>query len=153
MYLYLPEFRRIRRIASHNKKENFMGSDFSYEDMGTSGFSSAYSAEILEENPETWILELQKKPESNKPYLEIKMWVAKESRLPTQIEMLDGSGDLVKVAEQESKNIGGYWVLSKITMTDKKKNSRTVLEMTDIKVDQNLDDEIFTRRFLQRRLR
>jgi outer membrane lipoprotein-sorting protein len=81
------------------------------------------------------------------------MWVAKESRLPTQIEMLDGSGDLVKVAEQESKNIGGYWVLSKITMTDKKKNSRTVLEMTDIKVDQNLDDEIFTRRFLQRRLR
>ena len=153
MYLYLPEFRRIRRIASHNKKESFMGSDFSYEDMGTSGFVSSFNAVLVNEDSETWILELEQKPGSKKPYPKIKMWVAKESGIPVKMEMYNASEQLVKEAEQESKKIGDYWVLNKITMKDVKKKTHSVLEMKDIKVDQNLDDAIFTQRYLQRSLK
>ena len=153
MYLYLPEFRRIRRIASHNQKENFMGSDFTYEDMGTSGFSTDYSAELSEENTGVWVLELTRKPESSKPYAKLKMWVSKESGIPVRTEMYDDSGEWVKEAEQEAQKIGDYWVPTKITMTDKKNNSYTALEMSDITIDQDLGDDIFTQRFLQRRLR
>ena len=32
-WLYLPALRKIKRISSGNKKDSFMGSDFSYADM------------------------------------------------------------------------------------------------------------------------
>jgi hypothetical protein len=35
MRLYLPAFKKVRRIASSAKSESFMGSDFTYEDMTT----------------------------------------------------------------------------------------------------------------------
>jgi hypothetical protein len=38
-------------------------------------------------------------------------------------------------------------------MTNVKKNSYTVLEMKDIKVDQGLGNQIFTQRFLRRRVK
>jgi len=153
MYLYLPEFHRIRRIASHNKKESFMGSDFSYEDMGTSGFTKFYDAKLLNENDKEWVLELTRKPDVSKPYSKIKMWVSKQSELPEKMELYDDAGNLWKVAEEEAKKIGNYWIPVKIKMKDMKKNSYTVLEMKDIKVDQGLGSGIFTKRFLRRRVK
>ena len=35
MRLWLPAFKRIRRISSKKKSDSFMGSDMSYEDMTT----------------------------------------------------------------------------------------------------------------------
>ncbi|MFW6128644.1 MAG: outer membrane lipoprotein-sorting protein [Candidatus Aminicenantaceae bacterium] len=153
MYLYLPEFRRIRRIASHSKKESFMGSDFSYYDMGTSGFSEFYNSSLLKEDDMNWVLKLKKKPGKDKPYKSLKMWVSKESGLPWKTEMYDDSGKLWKETIQEVKQKGDYWIPVQITMKDKKNGSYTVMTMEDISVDQNLDDSIFTTRFLKRRVR
>jgi outer membrane lipoprotein-sorting protein len=153
MYLYLPEFYRIRRIASHNKKESFMGSDFSYEDMGTSGFTKFYDSKLLNENDNEWILELKRKQGVSKPYRKIKMWVLKESELPLRMELYDNSENLWKVVEQKVKKTGNYWIPIKIKMKNVKKNSYTVLEMKDIKVDQRLGKELFTKRFLKRRVK
>ncbi len=153
MYLYLPEFHRIRRIASHTKKESFMGSDFSYDDMGTSGFSKYYNAKLEEEKPDQYVLLLTLKPGAKKPYRKIKMWVSKESLLPVRMELYSKSGELVKVSEQEAKKIGKYWIPVKIKMTSVKKGSYTVLEMKDIKVDQGISKKIFTKRFLKRRVK
>jgi len=35
MYLYLPAFDRVRRIASHARKESFAGSDLSHDALST----------------------------------------------------------------------------------------------------------------------
>ncbi len=153
MYLYLPEFHRIRRIASHTKKESFMGSDFSYDDMGTSGFSRYYNAKLLEEKPHQYVLLLTLKPGARKPYGKIKMWVSKESMLPVRMELYSKSGELVKISEQKAKKIGKYWIPVKIKMTSVKKGSYTVLEMKNIKLDQGISKRIFTKRFLKRRVK
>jgi len=151
MYIYLPEFHRIRRIASHSKKESFMGSDFSYEDMGTSGFSKYYEAKLINETPEYYVLELKRKPEADKPYSKIKMWIKKESMLPVKMELYDNSGELTKLAEEVVKKVGKYWIPVKIKMTSVKKGTYTVLEMTNIELDKGLKASIFTKRFLKRR--
>jgi len=153
MYLYLPEFRRIRRIASHNKTERFMGSDFSYEDMGTGGFARYYEAELKDENGETWHLALSVKPGVEKPYSRVELWVDKESRLPRRYRLYDSSGELWKEAIQEISQISSYWIPVRITMKDIKARSLTVLIMEDIQVNVGLEDEIFTQRFLRRRVR
>lgn len=151
MYLYLPEFRRIRRIASHNKSENFVGSDFSYEDLGASAFSDSYVPALAGEGEATWTLVLERKPGSDKLYKRIRLVVSKEALLPVRMEIHDNSGALVKVEEQENGRAGAYRVPVLIRMKDAKSGSRTELAMSDIKVDQGLTDEVFTQRNLQRR--
>ncbi|NCC90606.1 MAG: outer membrane lipoprotein-sorting protein, partial [Spirochaetia bacterium] len=34
-YIYLPALKRVKRIASDSKNDSFMGSDFTYDDMGS----------------------------------------------------------------------------------------------------------------------
>ncbi len=150
MYLYLPEFKRIRRIASHNKRESFVGSDFSYEDLGVSEFSTFFWAELIREEETHWELELKRKADVKKPYSRIKMLVSKESKMPVRLELYDDSGELFKVEEQENSQVGKYWLPTKIIMKNVKKGSETSLEMKEIKVDQVIDEEIFTERFLKR---
>jgi outer membrane lipoprotein-sorting protein len=150
MYLYLPEFRRVRRIASHNKKESFVGSDFSYDDLGTSGFSGFFSPKLKEENDKSWVLELGRKPEAKKQYARITMTVDKETNLPVRLELYDDSGELFKVENQENSRVGKYWIPTKFAMENVKAGTRTTLELKNIKVDQNLSAEIFTERNLKR---
>ncbi|RLE05319.1 MAG: hypothetical protein DRI99_02340 [Candidatus Aminicenantes bacterium] len=153
MYLYLPEFRRIRRIASHNKSERFMGSDFSYEDLSTGGLAKYYQATLVEENSTTWHLELVLKPGADKPYPRIEMWVDKETHLPRRYLLYDKSGEPWKEASQKVKQIEGYWLPVETVMKDLKAQTRTILTMEEIKVNTGLKDNIFTQRFLKRRVR
>lgn len=150
MYLYLPEFQRVRRIASHNKKESFVGSDFSYDDLGTSGFSAFFSPKLKSEDEKTWKLELLRKPGVKKQYSKIVMTVDKETGLPVRLELYDDSGELFKVETQENSRVGKYWIPIKFAMENVKAKTITTMELKNVKVDQNLSAEIFTERNLKR---
>jgi outer membrane lipoprotein-sorting protein len=152
MYIYLPEFHRTRRIASSNRKDAFMSSDFSYEDLGTGEFAKSYDPSLKEEKPDAWILELRRKPGSDKTYLRIVMTVDKARSMAVKTELYDESGRLWKTAEQTPAQVKGYWISTRIRMTDHKKGSSTVLEMKDVKVDQGLGDDLFTERQLVRKV-
>lgn len=151
MYLYLPEFRRIRRIASHNKNDSFVGSDFSYEDLSASAFSDSYAPSLAGEDETSWTLDLERKEGADTPYKKIRLVVSKDALLPLRMELHDNSGERVKIEEQENGRAGAYWVPVRIRMKDLKSGSRTELVMSGVKVDQGLRDEVFTPRNLQRR--
>jgi len=150
MYLYLPEFQRVRRIASHNKKESFVGSDFSYDDLGTAGFSAFFTPKFKEENDRAWILELERRPGAKKQYSKIILTVDKSTELPVRAELYDDSGQLFKVETQENSRVGKYWVPTKFVMENVRTRTSTVLELRNVRVDQNLSAEIFTERNLKR---
>jgi outer membrane lipoprotein-sorting protein len=151
MYIYLPEFHRTRRIASSNKKDPFMGSDFSYEDMGTSAMSRYYDPKMLKESSTEWQLELLRKAGADKPYARIVLTISKANTMPVRMELYDATGSLGKVAEETSQPVGKYQVMARIKITNVKKGTSTVLEMKNIKADQGLKDEIFSERFLKKR--
>jgi outer membrane lipoprotein-sorting protein len=153
MYIYLPEFHRTRRIASSNTKDSFMGSDFSYQDMGTSGFSKYYDPAIVKEDGATCVLELSRKKGADRSSGRILMTVDKTNSMPLRTESYDNSGRLWKIIEQTPTRVGAYWISTTIKMTDVRKGSSTVLEMTDIRTDQNLGNDIFSERFLVTRER
>jgi len=152
MYLYLPEFRRIRRIASSTKKSSFQGSDFSYHDLETLDFSGSYHPTIMDQTENSWRLELLRKEGADRPYAKIRMTVDKETYMPLSMEMYDEDGDLWKKMNNEIQKVGQYHIASRIRIEDKKKGSYTTLKMRDIEVDQGIDDEVFTQRFLKRRM-
>ena len=153
MYLYLPEFHRIRRIASSNKKDSFVGSDFSYDDLGETEFSKNYIPKISKQDEKFIYLELKRKSGIKKPYLKIELKIDKKVLLPVEMKFYDNSSKLWKIAEQKFKKIGKYFVINYIKMKDLKKNSFTTLEMKNIEVDKGLKDTIFTKRFLKKRVK
>lgn len=151
MYLYLPEFHRIRRIASSSKKDSFQGSDFSYDDMGFSNYSAYYSPKLISQDEDQWVLELTKKNGVKKPYDKIVLAVDKKTFMPLKMDLYNRSGTLWKQAEYVTKKMSNYHVIDTIRIEDRLNGSHTTLEFKEIKLDQGLDKTIFSQRFLKRR--
>ncbi len=152
MYIYLPEFHRTRRIASSNRKDSFMSSDFSYDDLGTGDFAQSYDPTLKEETANAWVLELKRKPGSDKTYARIVMTVDKARGMPVKTELYDDGGRLWKTAEQTFTPVKNFWIPTLIKMTDHKKNSSTTMELKGVKVNEGVGAEVFTERNLVRKV-
>ncbi len=152
IHLYLPAFRKVRRIASHAKKERFQGTDFSYSDMASKrgAYKKDYDAKLISETNKYYVLELHRKPESKKDYKILKMWVLKENYLPEKIEFYDDAGNLWKVMTNKGyKKIGKYWVMTEIEMWDKKRHHKTIMKQVKIEFDKEIPDNFFSIRYLK----
>ncbi|MCD6162959.1 MAG: outer membrane lipoprotein-sorting protein [candidate division Zixibacteria bacterium] len=152
MYLYMPAFAKIRRIASHVKNENFMGTDFTYDDMAQNDYVKNYTPVLREETDQHYILELTPKPESEIDYSKLVMWANKQTMLPDKVEFYDRSDRLLKIMNQtDTEKLDGYWTPKHIEMENVQDEHKTIMEMTDIKHDQGIPDKKFTQRYLKRR--
>lgn len=153
MYLYLPGFDRVRRIASHARKESFAGSDLSNDDLSTGRYVDHFSAKIKEETDGQYVLELTRKPGSNRIYPKSTVWVNKENFTIPKMELFDKNEKLWKTFEGEYEQIQGYWTMTTLTMTDVQKKHKTIMKIEEIQFDVGLDDKTFTQRYLKRRVR
>jgi len=152
MYVYLPAFKKVRRIASHVKNQRFAGTDFTYDDMGTIKYAEDYDARLAEETEDSFLLVLTPKEGSDKDYGHLEMSVLKERFYPTRIEYYDRGDNLWKVMERrEVSQMEGYWTASEIEMNDLKAEHRTVMRLSNVTFDEGLPDSMFTQRFLTRR--
>ena len=153
-YLYLPAFRRVRRIASSAKSENFMGTDFSYEDMSQSTYSDDYEARGIEQNGDTYKLNLYPKPGADVTYGQLKLHASASNYVIQKVEYFDDSGRQVKEMRiSDIEKIDGYWMGQTMTMETLKEGSQTTLNLSDIRFDQGLSDSDFTERMLKRPVR
>jgi len=151
MYLYMPAFAKVRRIASHVKNENFMGTDFTYDDMAQSDYVENYTPTIREETDEYYILELVPKPDSEIDYSKLVMWANKETLLPDKVEFYNRSGQILKVMTQtDAKRIDGYLTPQHIEMENVQDKHKTIMDLKDVAHDQNIPDKRFTQRYLKR---
>jgi outer membrane lipoprotein-sorting protein len=154
MYLYLPAFRKVRRIASHIKNEDFMGTDFSYEDMAETEYTDDYMATLENEEAAQYVLELRPRPDADVSYLKQRMWVDRKTLIPIKTEYYSKGGKLIKVMNAEKiEQVDGYWFPMQITMETVKTGHRTLLEIIEIKHDAGLSDNSFTERNLKRQAR
>jgi len=151
MYLYLPAFRKIRRIASHVKNQNFAGTDFSYDDMSSFNYAKEYDAKLLKETEKVYILELTPKANIKKDYSKLKFWVLKSNFYPSKIEHFDKAGNLWKIMDRRKiEKKGNYWVAMEMEMQDLKKNHKTRMIIDKIEYDSGLSEKVFTKRNLKR---
>lgn len=153
MWLYLPALGRVRRIAGHAKKGSFMGTDLSYEDMeefGSTGFAANYSPELIGTEQEFYLLRLT--PHSqDRGYQHLKMQVCRERFLPLRIEYYAPDGSLVKVlTTMDFQQVQGRPTAGKLIMEDVVKGSKTVLEQLKVDFEPDLNEEMFSTRYLER---
>ncbi len=151
MYLYLPAFKKVRRIASHVKNTKFAGTDFTYEDMEAKNFSEKYNPELLKKEEDLYILQLQPKKGIQTDNSKLIVWVRKDNFYPTKIEFYDKASNLYKLMTRDKiEQVDGYWISRESEMEDLKAMHRTKMILLDVILDSGLSDDIFTKRYLSR---
>ncbi len=148
-YLYLPAFKKVRRIATSVKNTSFAGTDFTYEDLEAVRWSQKWAASIKSRDPDTTVLELTPKPGSRTDYSRQLVTARNDNFYPVRIEMYGKSGALSKVLVREDlRQVHGYWVSMDSTMEDLRKQHKTRMLVSDLKLDTGIGDDRFTERYL-----
>jgi outer membrane lipoprotein-sorting protein len=94
MYVYLPAFGKVRRVASHTRDTGFMGMAFTPADLGSS-FGGEYGADIMSATPASYELVLTPKV-SLADYGKIEMSVDRTRMVPVELRYYNESGTKVK---------------------------------------------------------
>ncbi len=153
-WLYLPALKRVKRIASRNKSGSFMGSEFSYEDIGNQN-PNKYS---FEGEPETVMLDgvecykgARIPNDKNSGYTKQITWVDTKDFLIRKIDYYDRKKELLKTAIfSDYKKIDGVWRVGKIDMKNHQNDKETVLVWKDDKIKAGLKDKDFSKRELKK---
>ncbi len=151
--VYLPALDRVRRIAGGQQGDAFFGSDFSYEDI-TGMDPDDYTHKLLEvKDGPVYVVEAVPTAASGSVYEHLVIEVPEETLVPSHVEYYR-DGALVKVLTVSGlTEVDGYTVATDRrmeTMVDGKVSTFTVITQSDMKLDQDLPDELFTERFLRR---
>jgi len=150
MYIYMPVLGKVRRIASHVKNQSFMGTDFSYEDIGGEKVSEGNNIKSFKEEEGSYLIEFSS-TKKDASYSFVKMIINKETFIPSKTEFYDKAGKLCKVMlNQNVEKVDGKWVAKEIKMTNVKEDHNTVLKMTNMSFDDSISDDVFTQRNLQK---
>jgi hypothetical protein len=162
-FLYLPALGRVRRIAGAETQESFVGSDFTYEDIGgrefdeyTYAFAGADGTNASWTPPggggarPAWRLESRRK-DPNAEFPRVVSIVLKDSYIVVQADVFNRRNEKQKVYTVRSVGqIEGIWTVMDSEMTNALEKTRTelVVENTDYNV--GLKEADFSRRELER---
>lgn len=159
-WLYLPELKKVKRIASSDKSSSFMGSDFTYSDM-TSRNVEDYTYEIMKETmvdgAKTWQMLVTPKSEKTieeTGYTKSIIFIRQDNFVVIQALNYVKAGKKLKYMKvTDLEEIDGIWSVKKMQMITKKGKKtlhKTVLEFNDIEYNQKLDESFFSTRTLQK---
>ncbi len=161
-WLYLPALRKSKRIASSDKSGSFMGSDFNYSDMTRRNLDD-YEFKILKEDTvrddRVWLIE--SKPKSRKVieetgYKKSVLFVRQDNFVVIRAVNWVNEGDNLKYLDVEKlEKIDGIWTILQMSMTTKRGKStlhKTNLYFDNVKYNQNLSEEMFSIRRLEKGL-
>jgi outer membrane lipoprotein-sorting protein len=151
MYIFMPDFGKVRRIASHTKTESFMGSDLSYDDMGSGKVSSKFEGKVVKKEGDLVTMELVPKKGADTEVKRKVMVVDTRYYITVKGEDYDANDKLFKeTAQEDVKQASGFWLAHKITVKNVREGSSTVLELSETRFDVGLKEDDFTQRVMKR---
>lgn len=153
MYVYLPAYRKVRRVASHVKDQSFMGTAMNQDEMAITVFGEANTVKMLEQTDEFWRIEFNEKPGKEFPYAKMIIDINKQYYQPIRLQYFNDRGQHIKTETRTDFHCKGELCHAQVmTMVDHRRNdiSTTMIDR-DCRVNQNVPDKFFTVRSLQRR--
>lgn len=158
-FLYLPSLGRVRRIAGTETQESFVGTDFTYEDIGGRELDE-YTYAILEENATwappggaarpAWRLESRRK-DASAQFPRVVSLVLKELFVVAQAEIYNRRKEQQKTyTVRRLEQVEGIWTAMDSEMRDAQEKTRTELVVERVDYNVGLKEADFTRRELER---
>lgn len=147
-WLYLPAMKKTRRISGTSaKKDYFMGSDFTYDDMGSRNVDEDTHKLLGEETfdgHKCWKLESTSKDQRDVFSKKI-AWIRQDCLIPVRVEYYDRMNRLHRLLElSDIAQIDGFWMAQKMNMSNVQTGHRTVLEIKKPEFNRPIDESKFT---------
>ena len=151
-WLYLPAVKKPKRIAASGKKNRFLGTDFSYEDLRAENVAvntyalvgseavDGVNCFVIDATPAT------ERQASDSGYGRRRIWVRKDTLVTVKREYYDKKAKLEKVeTHRKLVNVAGpVWRADEIEMHDVVNGTRTVITVETRAVNRGLKDDFFT---------
>lgn len=158
-FLYLPSLGRVRRIAGNETQDSFVGSDFTYEDIGGREFND-YTYGLLDETS-TWtasdgtshpVYRLESRAKATGArFPRVVSLVRKDNFVVVHGEIHNRRDELQKTyAVKKLDRVNGIWTVMEMVMSDTTARTRTELVVEKIEYNVGLKEADFSRRELER---
>ena len=162
-FLFLPALGRVRRIAGSETQDSFVGSDFTYEDVGGREFDE-YTYQFAGSDGEdaswtppgggaarpAWRLESARR-DAAAQFPRVVSLVLKDSRMVVHAEIYNRRGERQKVyTVRRLDQIRRIWTVMDSEMTNALEQTRTELVVEQADYNVGLEESDFTRRELER---
>ncbi|MBA53029.1 MAG: outer membrane lipoprotein-sorting protein [Pseudomonadales bacterium] len=153
-WLYLPALKRVKKIASSKKSGPFMGSEFSFEDIGGQSIEDYTYKYLRDENYEgqdCFVVESYP-VDKNSGYTRVVSWVDKEHYRTLKAEFYDRKKSHLKTltASGFKQYEGKFWRPSEMLMVNHQTGRSTVLKQNNIKFKTGLSESDFNKNSLKR---
>jgi len=157
-FLYLPALGRVRRISGAERQESFVGSDFTYEDIGGRALED-YHYTLLDEGASwldasgtrhpAWRLE-SKARDADATYPRVVSTIRKDNFVVVGAEVYNRRGERAKAyTVTKLALVQGIWTVMASTMANEIDRTRTELAVTEVRYDTGLAERDFSRRELE----
>ncbi len=151
-WLYLPALQRVRQVTSSSKGDSFMGTEFSFYDMGARNLDKNTYKLIREEAVDgqaCYVIESI--PKEVEFYGKVITWIRKDNFVPAKMQFYDTKGAFLKEGTMgKIVTIKGINTPTHIEMKNAQNGRATILDLNNIQYDTGLSDDIFTQRYMQR---
>jgi hypothetical protein len=158
-WLYLPALKRIRQITGSSKRDSFVGTDFSYEDLSliqeildwtAKDATTSLSGEEIVAGQSCSIIDVLPK-DVDVGYGKIRVWLGKEDLVVHKYTFEDRNGLLVKtLLVSDIRMIKQIPAAHRLEMRNERTGSHTIIEFSKIVFDTGLAEDMFTQRRLER---
>ncbi len=165
-WLYLPALKKVKRLASSDKSDAFLGSDFTYTDI-TSSKRHYWNYVIKKESDpqggkDCWLIEgtpkkpIRKKVIRETGYLKVNIWVQKDNFVKVKGKFWIKKGKRIKYFKASKvKKIGGVWtpvIQQMVTTKAGRVEHKTIMKLNKVKYNLPIDDSFFTPQRMKRGL-
>ena len=162
-FLFLPSLGRVRRIAGSETQDSFVGSDFTYEDIGgrefdeyTYAFAGADGEDTSWAPPgggapqRAWRLE-SKRRDSSAQFPRVTSLVLKDSFVVVQADIYNRRNERQKVyTVRKLAQVKGIWTVMDSEISNALEKTRTELAVEQVDYNVGLKEADFSRRELER---
>ena len=152
-WIYLPALKKVKRISSDSKSDYFMGSDFTYDDLGDRKLDDDTHELIGEETidgVDYYLVESTPKDEEYM-YSKTKTWIRKDSFIGLKKEFYDEDEELLKILHiRKFEEISGFLIITNSEMYNVQKDHKTTMVLSDIEINTGMSDSKFTERMMMR---
>ena len=163
-WLYLPALQRVKRLASSDTSDSFLGSDFTYADIN--GFeidwydySFVNESEMID-GEDCWVIEMiaksefKDRAEEATGYSKMQSWVSKEKFIQLRGQFWELRGNRIKFfTASEIELVEDIWTVKRlqaITTRNDRQEHASILQIKSIDYNVDVADELLTTQAMQR---
>jgi hypothetical protein len=147
-FLYLPAMKKIRRIASQNQDQRFLGSDFTFYDMGEvsiDDYTYSDTKTVILDGKECWYYEAFAKPGGHAIYGKMEIWTEKKTLVRIKIMFYDKSDRPLKLFfSKEIRLVQDIWTPHYLHMENLQDGHTTEYRMRNITYNVGHSDQLFS---------